>query len=817
MPFSGNKKSDLLIVGEFPTDESDGQGLPFAGRYARYLDKQVLLPAGIDKSKIAFDNAVKCASPKNKKPSVGEMRNCRQYLFKTIRDMKPKVVVAMGNIPLYSLLYLDGVKVTDEEKGEKKKDGGMSGITKWRGKQLWHRDLNCWVVPAYNPSQICLSAYNGIHFPTKQTIADLELAFSLSCQKLPVQIYPLTYHITNKKEALNLMQVACQLPYFAIDTEAEGLDWWQTKLTGISLSALEYGNKGYFIDLQELDVDNVEIRKGIQNLLISDSIKVFHNSAYDIKLLRSQGFRVNDKIHDTMLDAHLLDENFYKGLKNLTWRNLNFGGYDYVLDEYRRDNKIKGFKGIPGSVLAPYAALDAVATMQLYEKFNVELRKEGMSSLSNNILHPSRKVFTGMEFDGMRVHMPRVKAVDRVMLRLIKAVEKEIYKEVGYEFNLKSGQKKQNLFFKELKCQPIKATKTGFSIDGDTLKYIGEKKGKAADIANLLLDHSYLTKQHSTFVKAILNNARQLGECWFIHTNYNTTGTATLRVSCSNPCTHNIPKDGIIKGMYIPSVGNVFVYSDIKAAEIRVLAVVAMEETLLDAFRNNIDPHVATWRLMFDKLESEFPTEEERTAIKRIAFGIIYGMQIKALARRTGKTLSEAKIYYERWFGSMKKVKVFLKETNEFLRKNGYVRTIFNSKRRFPDIAIDDFWAVARMERQAGNVKIQTPAALYTCVCLNRISVRLKKEKLKAIIVHSIHDCIIIDCPKNEVERVSEIVKEVFNIQLEILPIPMEVDTHVINSWGEGKESKVANLISKVSLKLTLDERNLLKEWLVKK
>jgi len=813
----GPKKTDIMFIGDFPAEDDDNSGIPFVSTSGKYLKRQLFLPSGVDVKSVRLTNAIRCKIPKNKKPTVLEMRNCREYLFNEINEIKPKVIVLLGNVPLYSVLYLDGVK--DEEKDNK--ESGMSGITKWRGKKMWHRDFNAWVIPTLNPSGLKSIRRFGHAYPTEQTIEDFELALKLAHEPRPKMIYPTTSWVKRKKEAIELLKYVATFDKFAVDTETENFDWWRTPLYGMSLAV--DCKHGYYIDFQELDVRDREIRSALCTLMGNRALKIMHNSTFDVKVFTGKKIPVRGGLFDTMQAAHLIDENFYKGLKPLTWRYLNFGGYDYPLDEYRREHKItKSFKDIPGSVLAPYAGYDAVATYQLWDLLTPVLEREKLYTLKKSILIPARKIFTEVEINGIRVDYSKTKALGDMMKRLEDGLKKSIWSAAGVEFNLKSPKQKQDLFYKKFKMTPLKETKSStiidpsFSTDGDSLEFLIQQGGKGAEVAALLTDYSYLTKQHSTFVKAIISNARQHSDKnYYMHTNYNLAGTVTHRISCYNPCLHNIPNDGLIKGLYIPRPGRIFCYADVKAAEMRVLAVYTKEPQLLKAFLEGRDVHTEVWRLMFDKGPDDVPTAEERRDTKRIVFGLVYGMGVRSLAKRIGKSVEVAADYVDRFFSRLPNANAFFEATYRELEKYGYIRTLFNSKRHLPDVYGDDDDAAARARRQAVNTKIQTVAAVFTYVGLIRVARDIKKNKLNTLIVHSIHDCVIGDTPLNEVDSMSEIIKNSFEKRIKILPITMQVDVEHLENWGQDcDESRIANITKTIGLKISNQEKELFKEWL---
>jgi DNA polymerase-1 len=786
----GSLKSSIVLLGEAPGENEDKQGTPFIGAAGGFLTKHILRGSGLSESDLYITNAIKCRPPANRKPSILNIRACEPNLIKELQTIKPKVILACGNTALHSLLNLYHSKSTNDEK----KSSGLTGISQWRGIQVWNRQFNCWVVPTYHPSALLRDRQEGIEYRIDQTVEDFELAGKLANQTRPAMEYPTPYHISSVSKALKVVEGVSKSKRVAFDIETEDLDP-TSELLGISLSDRE--DRGFYIQA-DLIQQSPELRSAIDELMEDpDILKILHNGAFDQRVLRYKGFPELRNWKDIMIAAGLLDENFPKGLKPLTWRYLSFGGYDRELDDYRREHKLKSYKGIPFDVLGRYAGYDAAATLQLHNLFSPRLDNEKLQSLYTNILMPTRSVMNEAEHNGFAVNVDRAKELDALCNKAAVKLREHVYKLAGEEFNIRSPKQLSNILYTKLHLRPLKPGKINkkdgsiaYSCDKESLEHLAKKK--KGEIAGALLNIKYIQSMQSKFINLIINEVKPDGR---IHTSYNITGTVTGRTSCSNPGIHNVPRDRLIRSMFVASQGRALVEADVKSAELRCLAVYSQEKFLLDAFNSNQDPHRMTYNLMYGKPSDYTPTEGERFIAKSINFGLVYGMGPGRLARILGISLEEAINLVDLYFEKMPNVKKFLTDNIKKAHKVGYVVSVFGRKRRLPLINSDDNMVISRSERQANNSVIQSASADFTYVILTRVSKMIRSRKLKAKIVHTVHDCIIVDTPKNEIEMVKKIIHQAFEAPVNVLPIKMEMDVDVVSCWGENKESRLEQVL----------------------
>lgn len=794
MPGRGAKSAAIMVVGEAGGEEEDRQGLPFVGPSGRFLRRHLLRGSGIEEEDLFITNAVRCRPQANKKPTIAHVRTCRHFLEDEIRQVKPKVILLLGNVALHSLVNIYKGKEGDDQK----KSSGLSGISQWRGIKLWSREFNCWLVPTYHPAALVRDLAMGITYREDQTIEDFELAAYLAAKPLPVPKYPVSYRVKSPEKALEVLEYMQRQPEVAFDIETEDLDT-ATEILGVSVA--DSDQRGFYITA----IADKRVKQAISKLLTNPNIiKVMHNGAFDQRFLRTKGYPAAVNWQDTMIAASLVDENFAKGLKPLAWRYTMFGGYDKELDDYRRVNKLKTYAGIPESVMAPYAAYDACATFHLYKLFGDELKTLKTTGLYTGVLMPVRNVLNDIEITGFKVDVKRAEELNKLCDKAVEQFSQQVYKLAGEEFNIRSTPQLGNILFNKLGLKPLKATgkkgkKPGasatYSCDKASMVFIA--KQRKGQIAQVILDMKYIQSQQSKFINLILKHVRPDGR---IHTTYNSTGTVTGRLSCSRPGIHNVPRDRLIRSIYTASPGNVLVEADVKSAELRALAVYSGETFLIDAFNAGRDLHTETYIMMFDKPADYKPTDDERFIAKAINFGLVYGRGAKALGEVLGVSTAEAQRLIDLYFSRMPKVKAYLDNCVAGAHKRGYVTSLFGRRRRLPLINADDFEVVSHAERQAKNSPVQSAAADYTYIVLKRVSAAMKKHNVHAKIVHTVHDCLIIDSPPDEADFLVETIKRAYSHPVREMPIKMEMDVDVVNVWGEHKDSVLEGVLVKAGV-----------------
>jgi len=771
----------MLFVGEAPGEDEERTGRPFVGRAGSFLERHVFRGAGIDRENVRLTNAVRCRPKKNKTPGTTEIQKCRHHLEAEIEKVRPKVIVLLGNVPLFSV-----VPMPQRDDAEKKYQGKAGGITKWRGNLLWHHKYQCWVMPTFHPSGLARDFNMGSRYRLDQTIADIEEATKAVGRKPPEYKYPKAHLVDNSKLAIITLGAMLRADLIGFDIETEDFDPWTSEILGVALAKDD--ENGYYITWDAIS-QNADALRMFKKLCSEEKpLKLLHNAAFDVRFLKVKGLPFTRVYKDTMIAAHLQDENFYKGLKPLTWRHLYFGGYEQPLEAYKHEHKLRNFRGVPVEVLYPYSCCDAVATRQLYQKLVPIMQREHTSPLFDRVLMPVREVMTNAEVHGFKTDRVYAQGLNDKCDVAREKLLKDIYRAAGGEFNLRSPKQLGGVLFKKLKLPVVAKSKTGNpSCSKRALQILSTHKKGA--IVQDILSARYITDQQTKFIKLALG-----GE---VHQRYNLAGTQTGRTSCSDPGLHNIPKDRIVRAIFVPSKGNVLVCADAKSAELRMLAACSGEPELMRAFEEDRDLHTWVYNLMFRKPQDYVPTQEQRFIAKAINFGLIFGRGPMSLAETLGCSVEQAQKYIDLWFKTFPLARKFLKDNIAETKENGYAVTFFGRRRRLPEIYSDNRESQRKAERQANNMVMQSSAADCTYVALNRIDKGIREKGLNARIIHTVHDCVVVDCPKPEVKVVTKIILNAFAKQIKVVPIRMEAEVEIESRWGLHNDSRLYEILSK--------------------
>lgn len=779
------RKADIMVLGETPTMDEDAFETLFSGKSNRFFKKNILKPLNIDPEKVFFDYAVKCNTPKGRKPSRNEVLHCRGYLEQVIADVQPKLILVSGNPGLCSLLYLDMV----------------GGINSWRGKLVWSREFNCWIMPIHSFWKVSRDKNMGLWTEFDRMLEDVKRGLEAIANPPKLQKLPKWKLLKTVESISGYLKRAYKADTVAVDLETHRFDP-RNEILGVSLTyKKERTYYPVYIEWKWFE-EYPELATLLDKILQSKKIvKILHNIDFDQKFLYWHKYPLAGKLHDTMMMARLLDETFSMGLKERTWTVLDFGGYDRPLEEYKFEHKFtkkSSYNTIPIDVMSPYAAYDTLATYQLFEKFTVMLKKEGLWPLYEKIVMPVRLVMTEASINGLYCDMDQVAKLDLKMDKVQAFLKEQIHVIAGHEFNFNSPQQLGTLLFDTWKAPNGGKNKNDkWKCDKAVLGVLADMKGnrKYSKLARLVLKYKYIHKAQGTYTGQAKKSVWEDGR---VRSRYNPAGTVTGRTTNTDPCNHNIPKDRLIRSLYRASPGNVLVEGDIKAAEMRAIALESGDETLLEIFRRGEDIHNQTYNEMFRKPRSYIPTEKERRIAKSINFGLIYGITAVGLSRRLGISVDEGQRYIDMYFKRFDGVAKWIRATIDFTRKHGYVVSKFGRRRRLHEINNDDKFIRYRAERQAMNAPIQGEAADYTYIGLIRVSKLLKRYQLEAKIVHTVHDCIIVDTPKNEVKKVKGIIKVAFLTPVKAFPIKMEIDIEVGELWGQHNESNLEVILNEI-------------------
>ena len=427
----------------------------------------------------------------------------------------------------------------------------------------------------------------------------------------------------------------------------------------------------------------------------------------------------------------------------------------------------------------PHAALTTLK--KLPELLN-KLDEMEMRSLFDEVEMPLVFTLFDMEQEGMRVNAEELKAYGEALVDKISALEKSIHEAAGEEFNINSPKQLGVILFEKLGMKGGKKTKTGYSTSAEVLDKLAPEHPIVRDI----LEYRQLTKLKSTYADGLAGCIAEDGR---IHSSFNQTITATGRISSTEPNLQNIPVrmelGRLIRKVFIPSDGYVFVDADYSQIELRVLAHMSGDEKLIEAYRQAEDIHRITASQVFHVPFDEVTPLQRRNA-KAVNFGIVYGISSFGLSQDLSISTKEAKEYIDRYFETYPGIKVFLDKLVQDAKEQGYVTTMFGRRRPVPELKSSNFMQRSFGERVAMNSPIQGTAADIIKIAMNRVHDRLLREGLESRLILQVHDELLIEAKLSEADQVEQILREEMQ-QAADLQVPLEIDLHRGNNWYEAK------------------------------
>ncbi len=435
-------------------------------------------------------------------------------------------------------------------------------------------------------------------------------------------------------------------------------------------------------------------------------------------------------------------------------------------------------------VLSEHLARKAAALFKLKPVLMEELNKNEQAGLFTELEMPLSLVLAEMEFTGVKVDVERLKNMGSEIDQRLKEIEAKIHELAGTEFNINSPKQLGEVLFEKLGLPVIKKTKTGFSTSADVLEKLQNKH----DIIPEILHYRQLGKLYSTYIEGLLKVIYKKTDK--IHTRFNQALTQTGRLSSTDPNLQNIPirlEEGRkIRQVFVPSEpGWVMFAADYSQVELRVLAHMARDESLMDAFKNDLDVHTKTAMDVFG-VSREDVTPNMRRHAKAVNFGIVYGISDYGLSQSLGITRKEAGVFIDKYLESFPGVKEYMTDIVQEAKQNGYVTTIMKRRRYIPDITSRNFNKRGFAERTAMNTPIQGSAADIIKKAMIDMAERLNKENLQTRMLLQVHDELIFEAPQEEIETLKKIVPEVMENAVD-LSVPLKVDYSFGSTWYDAK------------------------------
>ena len=580
-----------------------------------------------------------------------------------------------------------------------------------------------------------------------------------------------------------LLEQLLQQKSVCFDTETTNLKALEAELVGVAFS-WEKG-KGYYVAFPENQQKTQQIIDEFKPFFENEEIeKIGQNLKYDIKVLSNYGIKVKGNLFDTMIAHYLINPDMRHNMDVLAETYLNYQPVS-ITELIGKKGKNQGsMRDVDLTDQTEYAVEDADITLQLKEHFEKELETSNLTKLFNEVEIPLVNVLASMEIEGINLNKDYLATLSVQLSEDIERLEKGIYQQAGEEFNLASPKQLGPILYDKLKLvDKPKKTKTGqYSTAEDVLSYLAKDHQIVADI----LEWRQYKKLQSTYVDALPNEVNPKTNR--IHTVYAQAVAATGRLSSNNPNLQNIPirteRGQDVRKAFIPRNNDfVLLSADYSQIELRIIAALSEEETMIKAFQNHEDIHASTAAKVFGVPIAEV-TREQRSNAKTVNFGIIYGVSAFGLSNQTTLNRSEAKELIDTYYKTYPKLRTYIDNQIHFAREHGYVETILGRRRYLQDINSRNAVVRGAAERNAVNAPIQGSAADIIKLAMINIYKRFEKENFTSKMLLQVHDELVFDVYKEELEIIKPIIKHEMENAYKLV-VPLDVEVGIGENWLE--------------------------------
>lgn len=567
------------------------------------------------------------------------------------------------------------------------------------------------------------------------------------------------------------------------DTETTSLNALEAELVGIAFS-WETG-KGYYLAFPEDRNEAQEIIEDLRPFFESEKIeKIGQNLKYDIKVLAKYKVEVKGPLFDTMIAHYLINPDMRHNMDVLAETYLNYSPQSITELIGKKGKNQKSMREVALPEQTEYAAEDADITLQLKHFFEKELTEANIRKLFDEIEIPLVKVLAAMELEGINLDREYLKKLSEALERDIRELEINIYEEAGEEFKISSPKQLGVVLFEKMALvKKPKKTKTGqYSTSEDVLSVLA----KDHRIIQYVLDYRGLVKLQNTYVDALPNQIEKT--TGRVHTDYVQTIAATGRLSSNNPNLQNIPirteRGREVRKAFIPrDEDHIILAADYSQIELRIIAALSGEENMIKAFKEGQDIHASTAAKVFGVSLNEVD-REQRSNAKTVNFGIIYGVSAFGLSNQTNLSRQEAKELIDTYYKTYPKLRDYIHDQVEFAREHGYVQTILGRRRYLKDINSQNAVVRGAAERNAVNAPIQGSAADIIKLAMINIQKKLQEEKYKSKMLLQVHDELVFDAHKDELENLREMIKSEMENAYK-LEVPLDVEVGTGSNWLE--------------------------------
>jgi DNA polymerase-1 len=589
--------------------------------------------------------------------------------------------------------------------------------------------------------------------------------------------YELVDDVASLETLVEKLQGADKLCF---DTETDGVDPMKNELVGISLSTT--AGVAYYVPVRVQGGLALEQALDILQPLFANpqTLKIAHNFKFDYMILKRAGLEIHGEAFDTMIAGYLIDADQKLKMDELARQYLNYEPIP-IEDLIGSGRGQKSMDEISPSKTRVYACEDADITLRLYEVLSEALEKDELMDIAETLEFPLMEVLAQMEINGILLDQDILKEISEGLRKEIIELENAIYEKAGTEFNINSPKQLGEVMFDKMGLPPGKKTKTG---QYSTAESVLKKLAKDYEMPELILDYRGLSKLKSTYVDALPKLINE--DTGRIHTDFNQSVAATGRLSSSNPNLQNIPirteRGREIRKAFIADDGHQLLSADYSQVELRVIASIAEDENMLEAFRNDEDIHSRTAKEVFELSSIDDVTGDHRRKAKEVNFGIPYGVSAYGLANRLNISNEEGKEMIDQYFERFPGILRYINETKQFAKENGYVKTLMGRRRYIPEINANNWNTRSFAERTAINMPIQGTAADIIKQAMIDIQDYLDENKLETRMLLQVHDELIFEVPEEEADEVPQKLRELMETAYE-LDCPLKVDMGLAQNW----------------------------------
>lgn len=596
-----------------------------------------------------------------------------------------------------------------------------------------------------------------------------------------IQNTPHSYTLIESDEAIDdLVAALLKQKEICFDTETSSLDYFSLNIVGLSFSF--NSGTGYYIPCPE-DFDKARaICHKFRPVLEHDSIlKIGQNIKFDMLVLKRYDVEVKAPLYDTMIAHYLVEPDMKHGMDYLSETYLGYTPV-HIEELIGKKGKNQGsMRDVPINKIAEYAAEDADITFQLKHVLAPMVEKHEVTGVLKDIELPLIPVLADMEYEGVKIDVDYLNAYSKELEQDMLMYRSAIFEIAGLEFNLDSPRQMGDVLFGHLKLPVDKKTATG---QHSTNEEVLSKLAQDYPIAEKILEYRELTKLKSTYVDALPQMVNvKTGR---VHTTFNQTIASTGRLSSIGPNLQNIPirterGQRVRKAFIARDSEHILLSADYSQIELRLAAEISGDENMLEAFRQRLDIHQATAARVYNVALADV-TKEMRSKAKMVNFGIIYAISAFGLSQRLGIPRKEAAELIENYFVQYPKLRNYMSDTLEFARHHGYVKTLMGRRRYLKDINSRNFTVRGFAEREAINSPLQGSAADLVKLAMIHIHEEFKRQNLKSKMTLQVHDELVFDTHKDEVDLVKPIIREKM-IQAIKTNVPLEVEIGIGYNW----------------------------------